>query len=167
MKPNGCNFIEKLQLEKHPEGGYFKEIYCAEEMIKSSHLPSRFNGDRCFSTSIYYLLENDDCSLFHRIKSDEIWHFYSGSSLIIYVINMGVLEEVRLGKNFEKGEVFQAVITRECWFAAKVIEKNSFSLVGCTVAPGFDFTDFEIAKRAVLLKEYPDLKDVILEMTKK
>lgn len=167
MKPNSSNFIEKLQLEKHPEGGYFKEIYRAEEMIKSSHLPSRFNGDRYFSTSIYYLLENDDCSLFHRIKSDEIWHFYSGSSLMIYVINRGVLEEVRLGKNFEQGEVFQTVIPRECWFAAKVIEKKSFSLVGCTVAPGFDFTDFEIAKRSVLLKEYPDLKDVILEMTKK
>ncbi len=160
-------FIEKLGLIKHPEGGWYKEVYRSGETVKAGHLPSRYSGDRCFGTSIYFLLDSDDFSAFHKIKSDEIWHFYSGSPLNIYYFDSsGKFNEVVLGDNPENNECMQFVIPGGCWFGAKVKDINSFSLAGCTVAPGFDFEDFELGKREKLISIYPDSKKIICELTR-
>ncbi len=167
MKKSAKYWIKNLELTKHPEGGYFKEIYRSDEIIKKGHLPLRFFGNRCFSTSIYFLLDKNDFSTFHKIKSDEQWHFYAGTSLSIFVISpSGDIETIVLGNNPDKGEMFTAIIKKDHWFAAKSNDKISYSLVGCTVAPGFDFNDFVIGKREDLIKEFPHHRKVIIEMTK-
>ncbi len=145
-------WIENLQLLKHPEGGYYKEVYRSEELIKKGNLPERFGDDRCFSTSIYFLLQNNDFSAFHRIKSDETWHFYQGTSLTLYWISLdGVLESYLLGDNPENNESLQITIPKNTWFAAQINDKTSYTLCGCTVAPGFDFADFELGKKMSFL----------------
>lgn len=150
-------WIEKLDLQKHPEGGWYKEIYRSEDKIGEHALPNNFNGERNFSTSIYYLLEGEDFSSFHRIKSDELWHFYTGSSgvEILWVENGNLIKKM-LGCNIDKGEEFQHVIPKNKWFAARLISANGFALVGCTVSPGFYFEDFELADER-LLSEFPDI----------
>ncbi|MCD6113377.1 MAG: cupin domain-containing protein [Bacteroidales bacterium] len=160
-------WIEKLQLQRHPEGGYFKEIYRSDEIIKKESLPERYSDERNFSTSIYFLLEKNDVSLFHRLKSDEIWHFYSGTSLTLYIIDKnGFLKKIVVGDNPDNEEVLQTVIKNGNWFAAKVNNPDSYSLIGCTVSPGFSFNDFELAKREDLIKLFPDHSDIIKMFTK-
>lgn len=161
-------WIEKLNLIEHPEGGYFREIYRSAETIPGEHLPERFTGPRAFSTSIYYLLEGDDFSSFHRLKADEIWNFYAGGSLTIYIINtQGVLSRMFLGSNYDNGEVFQAVVPAGSWFAAQPNHIRSFTLVGCIVAPGFDFADFELGGRGDLIKKFPQHKTIIEKYTRR
>ncbi len=167
MSKSAEYFIKSLDLQKHPEGGYYKEIYRSEDIINSNSLPQYFNGNRNTSTSIYFLLKSDDFSSFHKIKSDEIWHFYYGSPLTIFVIINGKTEKLLLGNNPENGESFQKIIPKNSWFAACVNEPNSFSLVGCTVAPGFDFNDFELATRKNLLLSHPSLHAIIKKFTRK
>ncbi|MBK7499242.1 MAG: cupin domain-containing protein [Ignavibacteriales bacterium] len=164
MNQKAKYYIQKLQLEKHPEGGYFREIYRAGEMI-SIDAPKK-NLKRNVSTSIYFLLEGSQISKFHRLKSDELWHFYDGSSVKVYVIDeKGSKTEILLGKKTEDGEIFQTVIKKNNWFAAEVVNKRSFVLIGCTVSPGFDFSDFELANREYLIKCYPKHKSMILRFT--
>jgi predicted cupin superfamily sugar epimerase len=159
-------WIELLQLEKHPEGGYYRETYRSEEAIDKKHLPERFNGDRCFSTAIYYLLKGNDFSAFHRIKQDEVFHFYAGSSLTIHIIDSsGNYFSIRLGRNIENGEVPQATVNAGWIFGASVNDSNSYSLVGTTVAPGFDFADFELLGRNQLIELYPKHKNIIEKLT--
>ncbi|HEX5172135.1 MAG TPA: cupin domain-containing protein [Cyclobacteriaceae bacterium] len=158
-------WIEQLQLLAHPEGGYYKETYRAAEFIPVNGLPERFDAERNFSTAIYFLLRSNDRSMFHRIKSDELWHFYAGSSLSIYVLADGKLVTYTLGYDPGKGHALQLVIPANCWFGAKVNESNSYTLAGCTVAPGFDFHDFEFADRSALIKEFPDQRGVIEMLT--
>lgn len=163
---NAEYWIKKLGLEKHPEGGWFKEVYRADEIHKHEHLPERYKGGRHHSTSIYFLLTSDTFSAFHRIKSDELWHFYSGSAVTVYMIDEnGNYSETSVGPNNEAGEIFQCVIPRGVWFGAKVNQADSFSLVGCTVAPGFHFDDFELAEREELLKQFPQHKEIIERLT--
>ncbi|MBI9037170.1 MAG: cupin domain-containing protein [Bacteroidales bacterium] len=167
MNKSANYFIEKLNLQKHPEGGYFKEIYRSKEIIKPNALPPYFDGNRNISTSIYFLLKSEDFSSFHKIKSDEIWHFYQGSPLTIFLIINGKIVKLLLGNNLDNGESFQQIVPKNSWFAACVNCPNSFSLIGCTVAPGFNFNDFEIAKRKELLSNYPSLHEKINKLTKK
>jgi len=156
----------KFQMLPHPEGGYFKEMYRSDEEIIQEHLPDRYVGKRKFSTAIYFMLAGEQFSALHRIKSDEMWHFYTGSSLTVYVIDeTGNLSEIKLGTDFEKGEIPQAVVKRNCWFGAKINEKDSYSLVGCTVAPGFHFDDFEMGDRKKLIELFPQHKEVIVKLT--
>lgn len=160
-------WINHLNLTKHPEGGYFKESYRATESVEGEHLPARFTGSRAFSTAIYFLLTGDECSRFHRIKSDEGWHFYTGSGLTIYIIDKaGKLSSIMLGDNTDAGEVFQAVVPAECWFGAVVNDPGAYALVGCTVSPGFDFHDFELADRTPLIAQYPEHWEIIKKLTK-
>jgi len=160
-------YIEKLQLKAHPEGGYYREVFRAGEIILADHLPKRYKSSRNFSTSIYFLLEGNQVSNFHRLKSDEQWHFYDGSGIVIYVIEEGGnLSKILLGRNIEKGESLQTVIKHNSWFGAELIDKTSFALIGCTVSPGFDFSDFELGKKAKLLDEYPDYEYTIIKLTK-
>lgn len=159
-------WIDKLNLTKHPEGGYFKEIYRSAESVDGDALPQRFGGARSFGTSIYFLLNSNEFSALHRIASDEIWHFYAGSPLTIYAINPnGVLSHIFLGNDFDSGEMFQAVVPAGSWFGANVQTPASFALVGCTVAPGFDFADFEMGNRKNLLTRFPQHKNIIEMLT--
>ena len=148
--------IETLNLKAHPEGGWYAETYRSTEITKQEALPARFKGDRNFGTAIYFLLPSGAFSAFHRIQSDECWHFYEGQALNIYVLSQdGTLEIIKLGNNLSKGEVFQAVVPAGCWFASKPATDYGYALVGCTVAPGFDFADFELANADVLSNQYP------------
>lgn len=159
--------VAKLNLQPHPEGGFFKEIYRSEELINKDSLPNRFNGARNYCTSIYFLLSNLDKSHFHKIKSDEIWHFYSGTTIILHMLDTeGNYKCVKVGNNLERDEVPQAVVPHGVWFAAEVEDKTSFALVGCTVSPGFDFNDFELAERENLIRIFPNHSAVITRFTK-
>lgn len=155
-------WIQKLGLSEHPEGGYFKEVYRSQELISKRCLPQRYTSYRPFSTSIYFLLTHERHSAFHRIKSDEIWHFYSGSPLSVYILHpTGKLFVKALGPDASDGQSFQFAIPRGCWFAAEVAERNGYTLCGCTVAPGFDFEDFELAEKEKLLQWYPNHRNLI------
>ena len=163
---NAEYWIKKLGLKRHPEGGYFKETYRSSEVILKHALPARFNGDRVFSTCIYFLLNKKEFSAFHAIQQDEVWHFYEGSSLSIHIIDQkGAYSTLKLGRYIENGDSFQAVVRAGCWFAASVNNTEAYALVGCTVAPGFDFADFEIADRDRLIKLYPEHIDIIEKYT--
>lgn len=159
--------IDHLHLLPHPEGGYYIETYRSKGFISKAQLPNQFNGNRNFSTAIYFLIPGGQFSAFHVINSDELWHFYEGVSLYIYMIHQnGKLEIIRLGKNIEEGEVFQAVVPAGCWFASKSVTEDAYSLVGCTVAPGFDFADFTLAERKDLIALYPQHEKIITELTR-
>lgn len=160
------DYIAGLHLQPHPEGGYYAQTYEAAEKVSQDALPGRFGGDRAFSTAIYFLLENQNRSALHRIQSDEVWHFYAGGPLLIYVIDpvTAALSTIRLGNRLDQGEVFQAVVPAGCWFGSKPIggaDAPPFSLVGCTVAPGFDFADFELVDTEAMLAQYPQHRAVI------
>jgi predicted cupin superfamily sugar epimerase len=152
------SWIKRLGLKKHPEGGYYKETYRSDIEVDA---PA---GRRNAGTAIYYLLERGQFSAFHRIKSDEVWHFYAGSPLVLYVIDLqGRMKEITLGRP-GRSSVPQAVVRAGCWFAAA--PKGRYSLVGCTVAPGFDFRDFEMAERNELVLLYPKHSKVISRYTR-
>jgi predicted cupin superfamily sugar epimerase len=155
-------YIEKLQLQRHPEGGYFRETYRSSELIAQNHLPKRFKGDRCMGTAIYFLLQGNEFSAFHKILSDETWHFYAGTTVTVYMIDeIGNYSSQKIGNDMEAGEMFQFTVPANTWFASEVNDKNSFCLVGCTVAPGFDFADFKLADKQMLLQQFPQHKAII------
>jgi predicted cupin superfamily sugar epimerase len=159
-------WIEKLDLTKHPEGGYFKEVYRSAENMPKKNLPARYQSNRNFATSIYFLLEGKEFSSFHRIQSDETWHFYVGSTLELHVLNAdGSLTSVLLGRNPEQDENLQVTIPHNHWFGARVVDATGFALLGCTVAPGFHFDDFELADRSKLLEQFPGHSQLITELT--
>ncbi|RSK49994.1 cupin domain-containing protein [Hymenobacter rigui] len=153
--------IRHLQLLPHPEGGYYRETYRSD-----ATLPTAEGHTRSVSTAIYYLLENEDKSHFHRIKSDELWFFHQGQALEIVLLAPGQPIRLTLGPDFAAGELPQAVIPAGVWFAAQVKHRPGFALVSCTVAPGFDFADFELAERETLLREFPQAADVVERFTK-
>lgn len=155
------DLIKELKLLPHPEGGYYKETYRSEETTINK------NGDlRNVCTAIYFLLENKDKSHFHRIQSDELWFFHLGQALEIFYIIGGELKSVILGSDIQNGEVLSFKVPANTWFASKVKQEAGFALVSCTVAPGFDFADFELAKRKELTQEFPKLKVIIEEFTR-
>jgi predicted cupin superfamily sugar epimerase len=158
-------WIHHLGLSPHPEGGYYRVTYKSDLTIVRSALPSSYQGDRSASTAIYFLLDEGNFSAFHRIASDEVWHFYTGSSLLVYVIDPeGNYFELHLGS--DEGEVFQAVVKAGSWFASRVRDAAGFALVGCTVAPGFDFADFELGVRSELIRTFPAHRKLIEELTR-
>jgi predicted cupin superfamily sugar epimerase len=160
-------WIDKLNLIAHPEGGYYSETYRSQLSIAKEALPPEFTGPRLVSTAIYFLLERENFSAFHRLRSDELWHFHKGGSITVHVIDPGgAYSEIQLGDNPECGEVFQAVVKAGCWFASRVQNPKTFALAGCTVAPGFDFADFELGKRSDLVKLYPQHRKLIEQLTR-
>jgi predicted cupin superfamily sugar epimerase len=157
--------ISHLQLIRHPEGGWFRETYRCADTVPAAALPERFDGSRALATAIFFLLEEGDISALHRIRSDEIWHFYGGSPLLIHAIFPdGRYQVQRLGSNCDEGELYQAVVPAGCWFGAELAGQQ-YALVGCTVSPGFDFADFEMADRQRLSACYPQHKELILRLT--
>lgn len=163
---NAAEWIAQLKLTPHPEGGYFRETYRSPEEIAPAHLPRRFSGSRSFSTAIYFLLQSHEMSALHRIRSDEIWHFHAGDTISVSVLHPdGRLDVLSIGPSPQRGDTLQGVVPAGCWFGARVRKPGQFALVGCTVAPGFDFRDFEMASRADLLKQFPQHSDTIMDLT--
>ena len=159
--------IAQLGLIRHPEGGWFRECYRSRESVAASALPGRFGAARSFCTSIYFLLEHGYVSALHRIKTDELWHFYAGSPLTVHAVTPeGAHHSWQLGAHPAAGETFQAAVPAGCWFGAEVRGEGAFALVGCTVAPGFDFADFEMAERDLLLADHPQHRDLICRLTR-
>ncbi len=161
MENNSKYWIEKLELVRHIEGGFYKQIYASKKQCQE-------HGNRNLATCIFYLLEGNDFSAFHKINGDEIWHFFIGSSLTIYIFNENdsKLKIVKLGKDLDKGESLQLIINEGNWLAAEVNDKSSFTLVGCTVIPGFKFKHFKLAKKKSLLLKFPSYKWVIEKLAK-
>lgn len=159
--------IEHFELKEHPEGGYFKETYRSEGQIPGSVLGDQFEGDRNYCTGIYFMLTSGPFSAFHRIQQDEMWHFYQGSPLTIHMIDSyGNYTTQVVGLNFENGEVPQFTVPKGCWFAAEVNESESYSFIGCTVSPGFDFRDFELGSQKQLIHHFPQHREIIKRFTR-
>lgn len=166
--PTAEEWIDALDLRPHPEGGWYREVYRASGSIPQGSLPG-FGGDRSYATSIYYLLQHGQRSALHRIKQDELWHFHDGHPLEVHALHPdGRAEVIRLGLSVAGGESPQGVVPAGAWFGAAHPEETpegAFTLVGCTVAPGFDFEDFEMATRASLLEQYPQHGVLICKLT--
>ena len=161
-----AQWIRSLKLVPHPEGGYYREVYRSQETLPRKALPSRYSKPRSISTSIFYLLRGRDCSRFHRLASDELWHFHAGSALTLHVITpQGQYQALHLGGTGRGGQTPQVVIPKNYWFAATVDTPRDYTLAGCTVAPGFDFADFEMADRATLLSLCPRKAALIRRLT--
>ncbi len=159
--------IQKLNLQPHPEGGYYRETYRSREVIPQDSLNSSFEGDRNVSTAIYFMLTSENFSAFHKVNQDEIWHFHQGSPIVLHIITPdGNHQKVYIGNHIESDENPQYCVPATCWFAAEVVNPNSFSLVSCTVAPGFDFKDFTLAKRVDLLSKFPAHEEIIMQFTR-
>ena len=140
-------FIEKLGLEAHPEGGYYKEVY--RSPMKT--------GERSLSTTIYFLLEGEQLSRFHQLTADEIWFFHYGSAILIHSINeAGALSTQKLGMNLEAGEQPSLLIPAKTIFGSEMLDKNSFALMSCMVSPGFEFADFKLFSKKELRELFPD-----------
>jgi predicted cupin superfamily sugar epimerase len=157
-------WVRNFGLIPHPEGGFFSEVYRAEGRIPAGILPVHA-GERAFMSSIYFMLPPGDVSRFHRLKSDEIWYHHAGGRLSIHQIDHEGRHGVfKLGRNFAAGERLQVVIKAGNWFGA-VADAGEEALVGCAVAPGFDYSDFELAKCHELLEAYPALEKLICQLT--
>ena len=155
MERDAAWWIERLSLTEHPEGGCYRETYRAGPV-----------DGRCASTAIYYLLRSDEVSRLHRLRSDEVFHFYVGSPLTVHAIHAdGRYEALILGRDPDRGQTMQAVVPGGSWFGATVAGRETFALVGCTVAPGFEFADFETADRALLVERWPQHRALIERLT--
>ncbi|MGA2901607.1 MAG: cupin domain-containing protein [Candidatus Acidiferrales bacterium] len=167
MTKDANYWIKKLKLEPHPEGGFYRQTYKADQVLPHESLPPNFTGPRAASTAIYFLLEGKSFSAFHRLRSDELWHFYAGAPVLVHVIGKsGEYSKILLGSDPDAGESLQAVVNAGSWFASHLKDGKSFALVGCTVAPGFDFEDFELAKREELTRHYPQHRELIEKLTR-
>jgi predicted cupin superfamily sugar epimerase len=153
-----------LDLLPHPEGGWYRETWRAKETIPHGALPSGFKGDRSAGTSIYFLLRGGMPSRFHRIASDEIWHWYQGAPLAVHVLgDDGICHELNLGPDPSAGQSFQEVVPAGAWFGAE--SRGEWTLCGCTVSPGFDFADFELGGREALLARFPTHRELVERLT--
>ena len=164
---NAKYWIEKLALLPHPEGGSYREVYRSNEICPAQGLSARFGADRAFSTAIYFLLPLGEFSAFHRIKSDELWHHYDGGDLEIIVIHPnGKLQSLILGKKSPDATPIH-IVPHGSWFAARPLPGyDDYVLCGCTVSPGFDFADFEMAASDELASCFPQYADLILQLTR-
>ncbi len=152
--PTLKEIIDHYQMQPHPEGGYFVETY------RSSLVTQTSRGERAASTAIMFLITAESISHFHRLTSDEGWHFYGGDPLKLYQINpQGELSDITIGPNFKEGQKLQHIVPAGDWFAST--SHGEYSLVGCTVAPGFDFSDFEMAKKADLKVQFPQHAEIL------
>lgn len=164
---NANYWIEKFNLIKHPEGGYYKEIYRSVEQIDCKALPGRYQTNRSFLTSIYFLLKLGQVSKFHKLQSDEIWYFHLGNPVKAYFMDAnGKCYTKLLGLNIENDERPQMIFKKQTWFAAEILKGNhDYSLISCAVAPGFEFNDFELANKENMLKQFPGYAEIVLKFT--
>lgn len=161
---SAAEWIAALQLQEHPEGGWFAETFRSSEVFPAGDLPPRYTGDRAHFTSIYFLLEKGQFSALHRLQTDEIWHFHDGAPLEIVSMDAQGNWSVRvIGRDVAAGHFPQALVPRGHWFGARSL--GDFTLVGCTMAPGFEFADFEMGDRVELTDQYPQHAASISEFT--
>ncbi len=157
--------IRHLDLQPHPkEGGYFRETYRSAESCPS--LPTRYIGPRSAGTAIYYLLTPSTYSALHRLQTDEIFHFYLGGPMRMLQLSPdGTGRTIVLGRDVLAGQQLQEIVPRGIWQGSVLEPGGSFALVGCTVAPGFDYVDYEAGDRRTLLAQYPAHADLIRRLT--
>lgn len=159
-------WIRRLDLKPHAEGGWFREIYRSRETVAQAALPARFPGERAFGTSIYFLLDAGQASLFHRLCSDEIWHLYEGGPAVLHVLAPGGdYRRLVLGRDIDRGQAHQHVLPAGCWFGAELDPAAPYLLAGCTLAPGFEYADFELGRRGEMKTEFPAQADIIDRLT--
>ncbi len=161
MSAGAEHWIRELGLAPHPEGGWFRETFRSPERLPAAALPARFKGDRALSTSILYLLAAGQRSHFHRLHAEEVWSHHAGGAMHVHVLEAGTVRTQVVG-----GGRPQAVVTHGKWFAAEVAPGEPFALVGCSVSPGFEYDDFELASRDALLLEYPAQRELVLRFTR-
>lgn len=161
------SLIKHLDLQPHPEGGFFKETYRSNAVFQPNDEFYSGAATRNYSTAIYFLLTKGNFSAFHRIKADEVWHFYQGDTLLVHCISPeGKYYTLSVGPQISATTQPQAVVPAGTWFASEVISTGEFALVGCTVSPGFDFQDFELANREALVEEFPQHAAIITRLTR-
>ncbi len=159
---NVHEIIHHLDLRPHPEGGYYRETH-RDELELPARAAGR-DGSRSAATAIYYLLGPGDISAFHRIRSDEVFHFYAGDPAAMVQLRDGAAETTVLGPNVLAGEQPQLIVPANVWQGLYLPDGGRFCLMGCTVAPGFDFADFEMGRRDDLLKAFPHCADIIRKL---
>lgn len=161
MEVEVLQLVKELELLAHPEGGYYKEVYRSDQ----SFIPAEIGSSRCYATSILFLLGAKDVSHFHSIKSDEIWYYHAGDPCLIHVLlPNGKLLTHALGSDIQKGQVLQVMVPAGAIFASE--SSGVYSLVGCMVAPGFDFQDFNLFTTFQLVDQYPQHRELIKKFTK-
>lgn len=158
--------IALLGLQPHLEGGFFAETYRAEETVAREALPERYPGPRSHGTAIYYLLTPGTCSAMHRIRSDEIFHFHLGDPVeMLHLWPDGSGQVVACGSDIRAGQQLQVVVPRGVWQGARLHPGGRFALLGTTVAPGFEYEDFEAGRREDLVRTYPAFREMITALT--
>lgn len=158
--------IKTLKLKPHIEGGFFKETYRSDEIIPGKILPNRYGSDRCCGTAIYYMITADSFSHMHRIKSDEIFHFYVGDPAeMLLLFPDGTGRTITLGSGITEGMEPQVIVPKGVWQGMKLRDGGDYALLGTTVAPGFDYNDFEKGSREKLAGEYPAFRARITGLT--
>jgi predicted cupin superfamily sugar epimerase len=151
--------VEKLEMNPHPEGGFYAETYRSDAELETSA------GKRSLITSIYFLVRSEDVSHFHRIKSDELWFWHEGSPLSVHLLGENGHEILKLGPPDQAGTLPQQLVRANTIFGSSVDEPESYALVSCVVAPGFDFRDFELFKTDDLLPLFPEAEEIIRKLT--
>lgn len=155
-----AEIIERLGLARHPEGGWYREVYRSADVIPTGR------GDRSAGTGIYYLLEAGDVSAFHRVMADEVWHAYAGGPARLVQLGHNGVHTTVLGTDLSADQTPQALVPAGVWQGVYVSDDAEFSLMGCTVSPGFDFADFELARRDELTEQFPHARDLIERLTR-
>ncbi len=165
---NVQEIITKLKLIPHPkEGGFFFETYRSSEIIEKEALPERYNSKRSIGTAIYYLLTKNTYSEMHKLRSDEIFHFYLGDPVeMLQLYPDGSSKRIILGNRILEDMQVQVIVPKDVWQGAKLINGGDFALLGTTVAPGFDYIDYVQGERKELIKKYPENKNLIKELTR-
>lgn len=160
--------IAQLELVPHPgEGGYFRETYRARLSIPADALPNEYGGPRSAATAIYYLLTPDEFSAIHRVASDEVFHFYAGDPIeMLQLASDGRGQVIRLGNDLSAGLQPQVVVPAGVWQGCRLVPGGRWGLMGCTVAPGFEFADFTIGQRGPLVAQYPDHAALVEALTR-
>lgn len=165
VKQEVNRLIERFKMKPHPEGGFFGAGNRSGEFLKPGSLPGRYPGARNLYSSIHFLITTDSPSRFHRLRTDELWHFYTGAPILIHLLNdTGKYQKVEL-TNRPGEERFQFLVRRNTWFAATVEEGPGYGLSGCSLAPGFEFEDFELGRREELVRQFPDQQALIERLT--
>jgi predicted cupin superfamily sugar epimerase len=161
MSPEARRMVDALGLAKHPEGGWFREVYRSHERVAREALPPRFGGARSLSTSILYLLTAGECSRFHRLRADEVWCHHAGGAVHLHLLARGAAQRLVVGPGTP-----QVTVPHDTWFAAEPEPGAAFALAGCFVSPGFEFEDFELAERGDLLAEFPREHELVTAFTR-
>ena len=157
-----------LHLVPHPEGGSYIQTYKAAESIGPEAIGNRYDGRRVASTAIYYLLEPGTFSEMHRLRSDEIFHFYLGDPVeMLQLLPDGSSRVVQVGSDLSVGQQRQVVVQKNVWQGSRLVDGGRFALLGCTVAPGFEFADYESGQRGLLIAGYPEQRELITELTRR